>query len=59
MSNPIFTHRYVGTNAEVWTRPGRVDLDLWDTTTKTATMTPEEAMQLAEVLAHAAKEAQR
>lgn len=59
MSNPIFTHKYVGTNTEVWTRPGRVDLDLWDTTTKTATMTPDEAEQLAEALSQAAREARQ
>ena len=59
MSNPIFTHRHVGTNTEVWTRPGRVDLSVWDTFTETISMTPEQCERLAEVLTHAAKEAKQ
>lgn len=54
-----FGHKYGPTNTELWIRPGRVDLSVWSTHTETATMTPDEAEQLAEVLAEAAKEARQ
>lgn len=59
MANMTFGHKYGPTNTELWIRPGRVDLSVWDTVTETISMTPEQCERLAEVLTHAAKEAKQ
>lgn len=52
-----FGHKHGPTNTELWIRPGRVELSIWEDTTLTLTLTPDQADQLAEVLTNAAKEA--
>lgn len=59
MANMTYGHKYGPTCTEVWIRPGRVELSVWEDTTLTISLTPEEAGQLAEVLTHAAKEARQ
>lgn len=59
MANMTFGHKYGPINTELWIRPGRVDLSVWSTSTETAQLTPDEAEQLSEVLAQAAKEARQ
>ena len=59
MINMTFAHHYCGTNLELWVRPNRVDLSVWDTFTGTISMTPEQAEELAQKIAHAAKEARQ
>lgn len=59
MTRMTYGHKYGPTNTELWIRPGRVDLALWDETTLTISLTPGEAEQLAEVLSQAGKEAKQ
>lgn len=54
-----YAHKHGPSNTELWIRPGRVDLSVWSTHTETAPMTPDEAEQLAEALAQAAREARQ
>lgn len=59
MANMTYGHKYGPTCTEVWIRPGRVELSVWEDTTLTIALTPDQADQLAEVLTHAAKEARQ
>lgn len=59
MASMTYGHKYGPTNTEVWIRPGRVELSVWEDTTLTLTLTPDQADQLAEVLTNAAKEAKQ
>lgn len=59
MANMTYGHKYGPTCTEVWIRPGRVELSVWEDTTLTISLTPDQADQLAEVLTKAAKEAKQ